>query len=441
MPSLRESSDPVRNVKHTRALDLPSGSIPFRLGAMPTSARAAGDPVAEFAARLEASLAQGTFVRLTLSNPKPLGGQPQKILGRCIDLKRERRLSLTLRWPTRDEVRNFMPAEGVQWVLERIRSSFPSALLCTTVQDWQLTIAPKQGARLIRHPPSQATVPSRVHDQPTHSLLDLSAADWTAPLGLTDAQGKVRSGMAHKHSQVARYLEIFSHLARDCGWADAARSGQVPEWVIADMGCGKAYLTFGLWHFCRRLQKWPVRIIGIESRQELVGAANQLAQQISACGLEFVAGDIETASLAALRALIALHACNTATDAAILRGIDLGAQLIVVAPCCHKQLRPQLGRPAPFAPLLQHGLLEERLAEWTTDGLRALFLEWAGYRTKVIEFIASDHTPKNLMIAAIREKPAYSNEQMRQNITALKSFFDIKTHALDPLLSLAPKQQ
>ena len=101
-------------------------------------------------------------------------------------------------------------------------------------------------------------------------------------------------------------------------------------------------------------------------------------------------------------ALIALHACDTATDDAIRRGIELGAKPIVVAPCCHKELRPQFGKPEPLAPVLRHGVMEERMAEWLTDGLRALFLEWAGYRTKVVEFISSEHTPKNLMIAAVR---------------------------------------
>jgi hypothetical protein len=204
------------------------------------------------------------------------------------------------------------------------------------------------------------------------------------------------------------------------------------------MGCGKGYLTFGAWHLFRRMWKQSVRVIGVEARDDLVDGTNKLAKQISADGLEFVCGTVESARLPRVDALIALHACNTATDGAIRRGIELGAQLIVVAPCCHKELRPQLGKPEPLGPVLHHGLMEERLAEWLTDGLRALFLEWAGYRTKVFEFVPSEHTPRNLMIAAVRAGEPFSDANVRQQIQDLKMFFGVEHHALDPLLATAP---
>lgn len=108
--------------------------------------------------------------------------------------------------------------------------------------------------------------------------------------------------------------------------------------------------------------------------------------------------------------------------------------MIVVAPCCHKEIRPQLGKPEPFAAVLRHGIMEERMAEWATDGLRALFLEWSGYRTKLMEFIGGEHTPKNLMIAAVREREPFQDEAVRKQIAELKTFLGIKQHALDPLL-------
>jgi hypothetical protein len=187
-----------------------------------------------------------------------------------------------------------------------------------------------------------------------------------------------------------------------------------------------------------RVWKQPVKVIGVESRTDLVATTNKLVKQIKAEGLEFVAGTIETARLPGVDALIALHACNTATDDAIKRGIEQGAKLIVVAPCCHKELRPQLGRPEPFAAVLSHGLMEERMAEWATDGLRALFLEWAGYRTKIMEFVGSEHTPKNLMIAAVREREPFSDAGARKRIEELKAFFGIQQHALDSLLKAKP---
>jgi hypothetical protein len=178
----------------------------------------------------------------------------------------------------------------------------------------------------------------------------------------------------------------------------------------------------------------PVKVIGVETRPDLVATTNQLAQQIRAEGLEFIAGTIASAKLPPVDALIALHACNTATDDAIRRGIERGAKLIVVAPCCHQEIRSQLGQPEPLAAVLQHGVMQERMAEWATDGLRALYLEWAGYQTKLMEFVASEHTPKNLMIAAIREREPFRDQTARKRVEDLKTFFGIKRHALDSLM-------
>ena len=178
-----------------------------------------------------------------------------------------------------------------------------------------------------------------------------------------------------------------------------------------------------------------MRVIGVETRADLVAATNKLARQIKADGLEFIRGEIADAKLPSVDGLIALHACNTATDDAIRRGIELGAKLIVVAPCCHKEVRPQMGKPEPLAAILRHGVMEERMAEWTTDGLRALFLEWAGYRTKLMEFVGSEHTPKNLMIAAVREREPFTDLAARDRVVDVKKFFGIQRHSLDALLA------
>ncbi|HUR46713.1 MAG TPA: SAM-dependent methyltransferase, partial [Candidatus Saccharimonadales bacterium] len=238
--------------------------------------------------------------------------------------------------------------------------------------------------------------------------------------------------MADKYRQINHYLEVFSHLAEQSGWLEKPAE---KELVLADMGCGKAYLTFATWHWFNRIRKRPARLLGVESRAELVAKTAELAANIQAFNLEFVSGTIATAMLPPLDGLIALHACDTATDEAILRGIELNAKLILVAPCCQKELRPQFGSPAPFAGVLRHGVMEERMAEWVTDGLRALYLEWAGYETKIFEFVSDEHTPKNLMISAIQKTKPFSNPASRKKIVELKEYFGIQHHALDGLLA------
>lgn len=411
------------------------------------------EPAEQICAKFAASLTTGTFARLVLSAPVAKGDAPEKILGRFIMLKGVPHLSLTLRYATRDVIQNLPVASGPTWLREKLGHHFRSALLCTTARDWQFISNEAGEARLIDHQPSAKKTPSREHDQKHAGILDASARDWLEGLGLLDRDGKLRVSMADKHRQINHYLEILSHLAKECGWIGAPDSGtassetetetnascQRPVLQLADMGCGKGYLTFGAWHLFRRVWQQSVRVIGVETRADLVATTNRLGKQIQADGLEFVAGAIGSAKLPPVDALIALHACNTATDDAIRRGIELRAKLIIVAPCCHKELRPQLGKPEPFASVLRHGLMEERMAEWVTDGLRALFLEWAGYRTKVMEFVAGEHTPKNLMIAAIREREPFTDEAARTRIAELKKFFGIERHALDVLLSSAAK--
>ncbi len=394
-------------------------------------------PAEQICTKFAESLTKGTFARLVLSAPVAAGDTPQKVLGRFIMLKGVPHLSLTLRYATRDVTKNLPVAEGAAWLRGQLDQQFHSALLCTTSRDWQYISNAAGEARLIDHRPSAKKTPSREHDQRHAGILDASARDWLQGLDVLDVAGQVRISMADKHRQINHYLEILTHLAKECGWIGAPGDRPAPALVLADMGCGKGYLTFGIWHLFRRVWQRPVRVIGVETRAELVAKTNKLVCQIGAEGLEFVSGAIESVRLPPVDALIALHACNTATDDALRRGIELGAKLIVVAPCCHRELRPQFGKPAPLAPVLRHGVMEERLAEWVTDGLRALFLEWAGYRTKVMEFVGSEHTPKNLMIAAVRERDGFTDAGARQRIEDLKAYFRIERHALDVLLAPA----
>ena len=386
----------------------------------------------QFLQHLARCLRDGSLVRVRLSSPRV---PPQKnddlkaLLARPVQLKAGLRLSLTRQYTTRDEVKNYEPEEGLRQ-LEALLPLFQAGFLSSTAGDWQWQHNEK-GGRLIPHAP-RLTQTSTRHDLGKTTWLDASAQDWLHGLRITTAEGLVAARQADKHRQVARYVEIMAHLATAAGWGPPAPPTAL---TVADMGCGKGYLTFGVWHLFRRRWHWPVQVIGVEQRPDLVRQTEHLARQIGAEGLEFRAGTIAVTPLPKLDLLIALHACDTATDDALLQGIQAGARLLVVAPCCHKQLRPQLGRPEPLAPILRHGLMAGRLAEWLTDGLRALYLEWAGYQTRVVEFVPSEHTPRNLMLAGVLRHPPFSRPALREHILALKTFFGIQNHALDSLLA------
>jgi hypothetical protein len=206
---------------------------------------------------------------------------------------------------------------------------------------------------------------------------------------------------------------------------------------MIDMGSGKGYLTFAL----AEVFGSRATIRGIEVRQELVDLCNRVARESSlASSLSFVAGTIADASVEACDVLIALHACDTATDDALARGIAAGAKLLVVAPCCQKELRRQLTAPPVLADALRHGIFQERQAEFVTDALRAQLLEWTGYRTKVFEFISTEHTAKNLMIAAIKEIPSPERrDALAQRTRDFARFYGVERQQLAQALGFTLK--
>jgi hypothetical protein len=205
---------------------------------------------------------------------------------------------------------------------------------------------------------------------------------------------------------------------------------------IADMGSGKGYLTFAL-HALLAARGLSPQIVGIEQRPELVALCESVARQCGCHGLTFKEGGIAGWDGGPLDLLMALHACDTATDDAIAAGIRAGASIMVLAPCCHRQVRRSMDSAHPaLAPLLRHGIFMERQAEMVTDALRALLLEREGYRCQVFEFISPEHTAKNVMITAVRDTAGrHSAAGTDAEITALKQQFGLTRHALEDRLT------
>ncbi|MBI5425203.1 MAG: SAM-dependent methyltransferase [Opitutae bacterium] len=395
--------------------------------------------VSEFLALLDASVRDGTFTRLTLG--KPRGGDDatlQNVFVRPVRLKSGAHLSFLWRHDRRDLTKNIPPADGIIEVGRLVGTIFHSAHLFIGARTAQLEFNKKGEPRLTfgkNTPPAAAKlVREDAHDRTKARLLPVSSHDWLHALGVTNSTGIVREGMADKHRQIHKFVELLHHLV-----ADATLPHDRPI-EIADMGCGKGYLTFATHDYFDRVAKRSVRVCGVELRPELVEQCNTLAHDTDREKLSFVRGTIQEATLPAPDVLIALHACDTATDDAIARGLAAGSALIVTAPCCQKELRPQLRAAPVLAPALRHGIFQERHAEFATDALRALLLEWAGYDTKVFEFISTEHTAKNLMIAATKRTRADSADERAeraQAVRALAEFYGVKRQALAAHLDFA----
>jgi len=368
---------------------------------------------------LRTAVRDGTLVKLTLGKHNGADDTLKNIFVRPVALKTGLQLSFVYRHTTRDITKNLPPEDGLTLIANLVGTDFLDAHLFTPVQTSQLEISSsgKQHISIKTASSSPAPAPS-AHDREREYLIP-PTAPWLHALGITNERAQPREGMAAKFRQINKFIELLSHLT-----AETALPGDRP-FRIVDMGCGKGYLTFAAAAFYGE----RVEVLGIETRPELVTLCQRVATSEKLINLHFSAGTIAETALQRTDVLIALHACDTATDDAIAKGIAADAALIVVSPCCQKELRPQLTAPPVLADALKHGIFQERQAEFVTDALRALLLEWAGYRTKVFEFISTEHTAKNLMIAAIKSRPR-GNAGTAEKLRDFARFYGIRTQSL-----------
>ncbi len=350
----------------------------------------------KFLTAVRTAVQDGSLLKLTLGKPRGEEARDlHNLFVRPVTLRGAPHFSFVWRHATRDITKNHASAEMLTELAPLIGTTFHSAHLFTDGRTAQLEYN-KSGEPRLTFGKAVIVDVQTEHDRAKARLLTHDSQPWLHALGITNAAGTVREGMADKHRQIHKFVEILSHLTSGLAW----QPNQPIE--IADMGCGKGYLTFATHDYFNLVARQPAQVRGIEARGELVDFCNRVAHDTHRGHLRFEAGTIANAKLESLDVLIALHACDTATDDALARGIAAGTTLIVVAPCCQKELRPQLRAAPVLAPALSHGIFQERHAEFVTDALRALLLEWAGYDTKVFEFISTEHTAKNLMIAATK---------------------------------------
>lgn len=386
------------------------------------------DADAAFHARLGEALAAGRLRKLVLATYR--GDEPGllRLVVRPVELRGEPALSFVWSYTQRDVTKNHPPAEGLAQLRTLVgpRAFAHAHLLTTAGEDGELRYS-RKGQPSLRWAAAQGAAASAdpQHNRAKQHALHLGLP-FLAELGVATADGRLVPTMARKWRQINKFVEIVDHALPA---APAALR-------VADFGCGKGYLTFALHHHLTQTLGRDAQVTGVELRQELVDGCNATVRKLGLQGLRFEAGDVGRRAPVPLDVMIALHACDTATDHAIHHGLRAGAALIVCAPCCHKQLRPQMGTPpAPLAPMLGHGIHLGQQAEMLTDTLRALLLQAHGYDTQVFEFVSPEHTQKNKMILASRRATALPAEPVYAQIRALKDFYAVREHCLETLLA------
>jgi SAM-dependent methyltransferase len=377
----------------------------------------------KFLTVLRASVEEGTLRKLTLGKPQDSADGLENLHVRPVVLRAAPHYTFVWRHTTRDITKNHSPADTLAQLESLIGIQFRSAHLFTAERTTQLEYNKKGVPRLTAGKAAELKSESG-HDRVKPRVLTPDSQPWLQALGILTAAGTVSEGMADKHRQIHKFVEILSHLSNETN-LPVDRPLE-----IADMGCGKGYLTFAMHDYFNLVSDRVANVTGFEARPALVEFCNGVAQQTQRPRLHFEAGVINEAKLPTLDVLIALHACDTATDDALAGGIASDATLLVVAPCCQKELRPQLHAAPVLAPALRHGIFQERHAEFATDALRALLLEWAGYETKVFEFISTEHTAKNTMITAVKRSEHRHGPVVAEKIRTFAGFYGVKTQAL-----------
>ena len=246
--------------------------------------------------------------------------------------------------------------------------------------------------KLLLRPPTRP-VASLVHDRPKqHVLPDGEPVPFLVELGVMTAEGKVRASRYDKFRQVNRFLELVGDVLPDLPGGPLR---------VVDFGSGKSYLTFALHHLLTVVHGREVEIVGLDLKQDVVERCEALARKLGADGLRFEEGDIAGyEALGGVDLVVSLHACDTATDAALNRAVRAEAPVIFAVPCCQHELLAQLDNTA-LGPLLRHGTLRERFAAEVTDAARAQLLGAVGYDVQVVEFVELEHTPKNVLLRAV----------------------------------------
>ncbi len=252
-------------------------------------------------------------------------------------------------------------------------------------------------------------------------------------LGVITNEGKVVKGKYDKFKQINRFLEFIEDIL-----PALKKDGEL---TVLDFGCGKSYLTFAMYYYLKVVKGYAVRIIGLDLKKEVIAHCNELAKKYGYDRLNFLVGDIaDYEGVSKVDMVVTLHACDTATDYALSKAVRWGAEVILSVPCCQHELNKQLKNDI-LNPILQYGLIKERMAALATDGLRAELLEIAGYKTQVLEFIDMEHTPKNILIRGVKRSGKQSDSKIRERLKeyeSLKSFLEVQPALYELLKDYLP---
>lgn len=368
------------------------------------------------------------FIKATLSVPKI--ESIKTILIKKTLVKKQEQIQFVYRYPTKDITKNF-DFNTFKTELERILIHREFEIGNFFFETNDITLNYKKGIWYIKILKPSLKKPNTISHNHIKNRFVEETADYLKLLGITNQDGQIYASSQDKFKQIHRFVEILSPIFEK--WSNQKKL------QIADMGCGKGYLTFALYDYLTHKKEIVTSIEGVEIRNELVQNGNEYAEKVGFKNLKFIKNTIQSYENPNINAIIALHACNTATCDAIFKGIKQNAEFIIVAPCCHQQVRKDIlieNADPSLQEILKYGIFAERHAEILTDLIRIKILNAFGYQCKAVEFISDFHTHKNVMIIAQKQKKNIDKSKIYMEIETLMHQYGLKRHYL---LELLPK--
>jgi len=366
---------------------------------------------------LEEILSNNQLVKAVISNLRKKSVDSfNKVDIKPVIIKEELKYQFAFNYSNKVIHKNLDSAEAM-YEIGLLMETFKQCMIFAVDGDYQILISKDKKATILKKNPTKEQMDLTHNRKKNYILEDGEPVAFLVRLGVMNSSGKVVSKRYDKFRQINRFLEMVADVIPSINKEKTLN--------IIDFGCGKSYLTFALYHYLVNVLGLDVNIIGLDLKQDVISFCNTVAEDLDYKGLKFIHGDIKDyVGFPEVDMVVTLHACDNATDAALVKAVNWGAQAILSVPCCQHEFYNKINNSA-LEPLLKHGIIKEKLSSLVTDSLRANVLEILGYQVQLLEFIDMEHTPKNILIRAIKTSEEINLEALK-SYRAFKEFWGLK---------------
>lgn len=304
--------------------------------------------------------------------------------------------------------KNFLKEEALNEIEKLMIEDFKQMVIFSKNNDYQILTNKKNKFSILKQKATKTQVDLNHNRKKNYIIEEGKTCDFLIKLGVMNDKGQVLSKKQDKFKQINRFLEMVQDVISKL---DSNKTIK-----IIDFGCGKSYLTFALYYYLVKILKLDISIVGLDLKEDVIKYCNEVAEELEYKNLKFICGDIKDyESFQDVDMVVTLHACDNATDIALVKAINWNAKVILSVPCCQHELYNKINN-IDLSPMLDHGIIREKMASLVTDSIRANILNILGYNVQLLEFIDMEHTPKNILIRAVKGKTIYSKEDIDKYI-------------------------